>query len=167
MDSSSNGVDSNNKISDEVDNDNSNNNKMQNHHHPPPSSGGPRAVSRSAMVKAVVASESLEREPENPHHVDKPVKNVCLVDTPQIFPTGNAMTTRAVIGKIKHEYLRSRASKCLSLSSSFSHGYSTLSSIEILVLISWILHPWIFFNKVYTFDLFLSGNGEFLAVSVV
>lgn len=95
MDSSSNGVDSNNKISDEVDNDNSNNNnKMQNHHHPPPS--GPRAVSRSAMVKAVVASESLE-QPEN-HGVDKPVKNVCLVDTPQIFPSGNAMTTRAVIG---------------------------------------------------------------------
>ena len=97
MDSSSNGVDSNNKISDEVDNDNSNNNnKMQNHHHPPPS--GPRAVSRSAMVKAVVASESLE-QPEN-HGVDKPVKNVCLVDTPQIFPSGNAMTTRAVIGNI-------------------------------------------------------------------
>jgi len=94
LDSSSNGVDSNNKISDEVDNDNSNNNnKMQNHHHPPPS--GPRAVSRSAMVKAVVASESLE-QPEN-HGVDKPVKNVCLVDTPQIFPSGNAMTTRAVI----------------------------------------------------------------------
>ena len=81
-----------------MDNDNSNNNnKMQNHHHPPPS--GPRAVSRSAMVKAVVASESLE-QPEN-HGVDnKPVKNVCLVDTPQIFPTGNAMTTRAVIGNI-------------------------------------------------------------------
>ena len=100
MDSSSNGVDSNNKISDEVDNDNSNNNnKMQNHHHPPPS--GPRAVSRSAMVKAVVASESLE-QPEN-HGVDKPVKNVCLVDTPQIFPSGNAMTTRAVIGNIFKE----------------------------------------------------------------
>ena len=72
---------------------------MQNHHHPPPS--GPRAVSRSAMVKAVVASESLE-QPEN-HGVDKPVKNVCLVDTPQIFPSGNAMTTRAVIGNIFKE----------------------------------------------------------------
>ena len=44
----------------------------------------------------------------------------------------------------KHEYLRSRASKCLSLSS-FPNGYSNLSSIKILVLISWILHPWFFF----------------------
>ena len=52
----------------------------------------PRAVSRSAMVKAVVASESRNEE-----EVEKPVKNVCLVDTPQIFPAGNAMTTRAVI----------------------------------------------------------------------
>ena len=38
---------------------------------------------------------------------------------------------------IKHEYLRSRASRCLSLSSSSScNGYSTLNTIEILVLIS-------------------------------
>ena len=36
--------------------------------------------------------------------------------------------------QVKHEYLRSRASTCLSLSS--SNGYSTLNTIEILVLIS-------------------------------
>ena len=43
----------------------------------------------------------------------------------------------------KYEYLRSRASRYLSLSSSSSssNGYSTLNTIEILVLISWILHP--------------------------
>ena len=46
--------------------------------------------------------------------------------------------------QFRHEYLRSRASRCLSLSSSSScHSYSTLTIIEILVLISWILHPWI------------------------
>ena len=50
---------------------------------------GPRAVSRAAMVKAVVEQEDLEME--------KPVKNVCLVDTPQIFPATTSMTTRAVI----------------------------------------------------------------------
>ena len=40
----------------------------------------------------------------------------------------------------KHEYLRSRAYKCLSLSSSssLSDRFSNYSSIEILVLISWI-----------------------------
>ena len=54
----------------------------------------PRAVSRSAMVKAVVASETQEEL------VEKPVKNVCLVDKPQIFPSGNSMTTRAVIGEL-------------------------------------------------------------------
>ena len=48
---------------------------------------GPRAVSRAAMVKAVVEQEEEE----------KPVKNVCLVDTPQIFPATTSMTTRAVI----------------------------------------------------------------------
>ena len=43
---------------------------------------------------------------------------------------------------IKHEYLRSRASRCLSLSSSSSGDhYSNLTTIEILVLISWILDP--------------------------
>lgn len=50
--------------------------------------GGPRAVSRSAMVKAVVEQEE---------ELEKPVKNVCLVDTPQIFPATTSMTTRAVI----------------------------------------------------------------------
>ena len=78
----------NKKITEEevVDNDNTTsiNSKVQNH---------PRAVSRSAMVKAVVASESVDSEAID----NKPVKNVCLVDTPQIFPAGNAMTTRAVI----------------------------------------------------------------------
>ena len=58
---------------------------------PPPQ---PRAVSRSAMVKAVVASETQEEL------VEKPVKNVCLVDKPQIFPSGNSLTTRAVIGEL-------------------------------------------------------------------
>ena len=47
-----------------------------------------RALSRSAMVKAVV-NESNEAE--------KPVKNVCLVDKPQIFPASSSMTTRATI----------------------------------------------------------------------
>ena len=59
---------------------------------PPPQV--PRAVSRSAMVKAVVASETQEEL------VEKPVKNVCLVDKPQIFPSGNSLTTRAVIGEL-------------------------------------------------------------------
>ena len=55
---------------------------------PIPNGGpGPRAVSRAAMVKAVVEQEEEE----------KPVKNVCLVDTPQIFPATTSMTTRAVI----------------------------------------------------------------------
>ena len=50
--------------------------------------------------------------------------------------------------KIKHEYLRSRASRCLSLLSASASSdsylsiksltYSTLNRIEILVLISWI-----------------------------
>ena len=40
------------------------------------------------------------------------------------------------------------ASKCLSLSSFPSDGCSTLNSIEMLVLISWISHPWIFDKKV-------------------
>ena len=52
-----------------------------------------------------------------------------------------------MITYVKHEYLRSRASKCLSLSSSSSSLYLSvksliflhiLTSIEILVLISWI-----------------------------
>ena len=55
----------------------------------------PRAVSRSAMVKAVVASETQEEVV-----LEKPVKNVCLVEKPQIFPLGNSMTTRAVIGEL-------------------------------------------------------------------
>ena len=42
---------------------------------------------------------------------------------------------------IKHEDLRSRASKCLSLSSAVTDRYSKLNPIEILVLISWISHP--------------------------
>ena len=46
-------------------------------------------LSRSAMVKAVVANSDKTEE--------KPVKSVCLVDKPQIFPAGSAMTTRAVI----------------------------------------------------------------------
>ena len=45
---------------------------------------------------------------------------------------------------IKHEYLRSRAYKCLSLSSPLTDRYSKLIHIEILVLISWVSHPWIF-----------------------
>ena len=56
---------------------------------PQPGQIGPRAVSRAAMVKAVVEQEDLE--------IEKPVKNVCLVDTPQIFPATTSMTTRAVI----------------------------------------------------------------------
>ena len=64
--------------------------KVQNH-------GGqdrPRAMSRSAMVKAVCSD--LEKE-EHILMQEKPVKNVCLVDKPQIFPASSSMTTRAVI----------------------------------------------------------------------
>ena len=45
--------------------------------------------------------------------------------------------------EIKHEYLRSRPSRCLSISS----VHSTLDFIEILVLISWISHPRIWLLK--------------------
>ena len=53
-----------------------------------------------------------------------------------------------LIGEIKHEYLRSRASRCLSLSSSSGDRYSNLTTIELIVLVSWILHPGIFFKRV-------------------
>ena len=43
--------------------------------------------------------------------------------------------------KFLPEYLRSRAYRCLSLSSPSGDRYSNLTTIEILVLISWILHP--------------------------
>ena len=46
---------------------------------------------------------------------------------------------------IKHEYLRSRASRCLSLSSSSGDFWKF---IKILVLTSWILHPRILFSEV-------------------
>ena len=53
--------------------------------------------------------------------------------------------TLTFIGKkIKHEYLRSRASRCLYLSSPSGDRYSNLTTIKMLVLISWILHPGIF-----------------------
>ena len=64
---------------------------------------GPRAMSRSAMVKAVVASSSAAATSNDKLTGDdlgtseKPVKNVCLVDKPQIFPAPASMTTRAVI----------------------------------------------------------------------
>ena len=50
----------------------------------------------------------------------------------------------------KHEYLRSRASRCLSLSSSSSDISSNMTNIEMLVLISWILHPRIFVKEMET-----------------
>ena len=55
---------------------------------------------------------------------------------------------------IKHEYLRSRASRCLSLSSSSSGSHRCPifhifgQFIEILVLVSWILHPRIFWKMI-------------------
>jgi hypothetical protein len=54
--------------------------------------GPPRAMSRSAMVKACSAGDN-----KNEISNEKPTKNVSLVDTPQIFPSGTSMTTRAVI----------------------------------------------------------------------
>ena len=48
------------------------------------------------------------------------------------------------LNQIKHEYLWSCAYKCLSLSSVRCSKKVLYGSIEILVLISWILHPWIF-----------------------
>ena len=49
----------------------------------------------------------------------------------------------------KHEYLRSRASTCLLLSStsSVTSQIRDITAIEILVLTSWITHPRIFFSK--------------------
>ena len=61
----------------------------------------PRALSRSAMVKAVCTD--LDKDLDKEHGIlmrteqEKPVKNVCLVDKPQIFPAASSMTTRAVI----------------------------------------------------------------------
>ena len=54
---------------------------------------------------------------------------------------------------IKHEYLRSRASTCLSLSSSSSvtSQIRDITAIEILVLTSWFSHPRMFANKYYCF----------------
>ena len=44
-----------------------------------------------------------------------------------------------IVINFKHEYLRSRAYICLSLSSPLSsHRYSNFTTIEILVLLSWI-----------------------------
>ena len=57
---------------------------------------------------------------------------------------------------IKHEYLRSRASRCLSLSSPSGDRYSNLTTIEILVLISWILHPGILCLR-YVFRIWISN----------
>jgi len=91
-DNSNNANNNNTKANEENENDANarieSNSKLAPNLPPPPQ---PRAVSRSAMVKAVVASETQEEL------VEKPVKNVCLVDKPQIFPSGNSMTTRAVI----------------------------------------------------------------------
>ena len=93
--SSNNANNNNTKANEENENDANarieSNSKLAPNLPPPPQ---PRAVSRSAMVKAVVASETQEEL------VEKPVKNVCLVDKPQIFPSGNSMTTRAVIGEL-------------------------------------------------------------------
>ena len=94
--SSNNANNNNTKANEENENDANarieSNSKLAPNLPPPPQ---PRAVSRSAMVKAVVASETQEEL------VEKPVKNVCLVDKPQIFPSGNSMTTRAVIGEFR------------------------------------------------------------------
>ena len=93
--SSNNANNNNTKANEENENDANarieSNSKLAPNLPPPPQ---PRAVSRSAMVKAVVASETQEEL------VEKPVKNVCLVDKPQIFPSGNSLTTRAVIGEL-------------------------------------------------------------------
>ena len=43
-----------------------------------------------------------------------------------------------LISYFKHEYLRSRADTCLSLSSPSSQSYSNYATIEILLLVSWI-----------------------------
>ena len=77
--------------------------KVQNHGDPRGVGQGdnrPRALSRSAMVKAVCTD--LDKEAAAAEHIlgniqEKPVKNVCLVDKPQIFPAASSMTTRAVI----------------------------------------------------------------------
>ena len=67
--------------------------KVQNH------DNKPRAMSRSAMVKAVCSD--LDKENEHiliaEKYQEKPVKHVCMVDKPQIFPAASSMTTRAVI----------------------------------------------------------------------
>lgn len=75
----------------EVGNTNENDMKKVQHH----AGAGPRALSRSAMVKAVVANSNDQLHEAN--EIEKPVKNVCLVDKPQIFPATSSMTTRAVI----------------------------------------------------------------------
>ena len=60
----------------------------------------------------------------------------------------SSITTVCLELEVKQEYLQSRASRCLSLSSSSSGDVSsTLESIEILVLTSWILHPGICVKK--------------------
>ena len=76
--------------------------------------------------------------------------------------------------KIKHEYLRSRAYICLSLSSPFSSScdISSISYIiEILVLISWISHPRIFlttlFFAVEIYQQFFSVNIATLSFCVI
>ena len=56
-------------------------------------------------------------------------------------------------GNIKHEYLRSSAYICLSLSLSPVKSNRALLAIEILVLLSWISHPGIFFSYLYSFKI--------------
>ena len=54
------------------------------------------------------------------------------------YTTCQKLLSRNFYQKIKHEYLRSRAYICLSLSSPSSQSYSNYATIEILVLVSWI-----------------------------
>ena len=82
----------NNKLEEVVLEQNQDVKKVQNH-------DKPRAMSRSAMVKAVCSD--LDKENEHiliaEKYQEKPVKHVCMVDKPQIFPAASSMTTRAVI----------------------------------------------------------------------
>ena len=74
-----------------------------------------------------------------------------------------AIQKSAKICKIKHEYLRSRADICLSLSSFLpvTAKYPILSVMKILVFIYRILHPWLFCSEIcmYFFNYHITAVG--------